>query len=433
MMEYDVCVDAYPPGERFEPDALPAIADLFTASSDELAVAWRRQWQPGQELRVRFLDGDPALHRRVQEHANTWLASANLGLRFGNHAAAEIRVTFSGRGYWSQVGTDALRVVPDSPTMQLGSFAPDAEDTVLRRTILHEFGHALGCIHEQASPAARIPWDEEKVYAFYEEWQQWDRETTYANVLRRYSPDEVRFTHHDQSSIMQYPVPATLTRNGFSVGWNSDLSAGDRSFIARMYPRESTSHRTRPGGSSMAAHKPSALPVPAGASPALSNAVQRFDQTVIQEAETSARATTRALERSRRLQVVLYVLMFGVGLGTAVAAVVASLQAESVGQAIAGVGIAGLSAASFFAFFLARPLEALERNAIYTQWLTATVTAYWTRLAYLDDVATVDAEIEGATSDLIRDLSKLARMHAAATSKSATPASPGPDGSSSGG
>ena len=43
------------------------------------------------------------------------------------------------------------------------------------------------------------------------------------------------------------------------------------------------------------------------------------------------------------------------------------------------------------------------------------VTAYWTRLAYLSDRATVDADIEAATGDLIADLDKLARRHAMAT------------------
>lgn len=236
MPDYDLCVDAYPHGERFHPDDLPRLLDLFSASSEELAVAWQRQWQAGQELRVRFLDGDRTVHRRVREHALAWLENANLGLSFGNYPSAEIRVTFTGHGYWSHVGTDAMRVERDAPTMQLGGFTRDTDEIVLRRTVLHEFGHAIGCIHEQASPAAEIPWEPEKVYAFYRDWQGWDRATTYANVLQRYAAAELCFTVHDPTSIMQYPVPASLTRNGFSVGWNNDLSTGDRSFIARMYP-----------------------------------------------------------------------------------------------------------------------------------------------------------------------------------------------------
>jgi hypothetical protein len=233
---HDLCVDAYPPGERFDPDDLPQLPDPRHASPEELAVAWDLQWQAGQELRVRFLDGDAALHRRVREHAVRWLEHANLGLAFGNHSDAEIRVTFAGNGYWSQVGRNALQIPSDRPTMQLGGFAPDTDEVVLRRTVLHEFGHAIGCIHEQASPAAGIPWDADKVYAYYAQWQGWDRETTYRNVLLRYGANTAVFSEFDPESIMQYPVPAELTTGGFSVGWNDDLSAGDRSFIARIYP-----------------------------------------------------------------------------------------------------------------------------------------------------------------------------------------------------
>jgi hypothetical protein len=167
---------------------------------------------------------------------------------------------------------------------------------------------------------------------------------------------------------------------------------------------------------------PIGLPQPLGGSPTTAEAVDRFAATVLGRAEENARATSRALESSRKLQITLYVMVFAVGLGTAVAAVGASLTADSVEQAVAGIGLAGLSAASFFAFFLARPLEALERNAIYSQWLTAAVTAYWTRLAYLADPDTIDADIEAATQDLIADLDKLARRHAAAIGKAPMPA-----------
>jgi hypothetical protein len=241
MQTLDLCVDAFPPGERFDPSWLPRGADLLTAPSEELALSWRRQWQPGQELRVRFLDGERQVQQRVRQHAVAWLEFANLAFDFGEHATAEIRVTFTGAGYWSHVGTDALRVPRDAPTMQLGGLGSHTEEVAFRRTVLHEFGHALGCIHEQASPAADIPWDVDKVYAFYRDWQGWDRQTTHDNVLLRYSAADLHFTRHDPASIMQYPVPETLTRRRFSVGWNDDLSDSDRSFITRMYPSRAPS------------------------------------------------------------------------------------------------------------------------------------------------------------------------------------------------
>lgn len=235
--EYDLCVDAYVDDEMFDPAMLPRPVDLATVPSEELAVAWRRQWQAGQELRIRFLDGDAALHRRVRTHAETWLSYANIRFAFGNHVEAEIRITFTGSGNRSLVGKDALGARPNAPTMWLGGVRPDSDEVRVRRTVLHEFGHALGCIHEQASPAAAIPWDEPRVYEFFRQWQGWSDERIRRNVLHRYSADQVRFTCHDPNSIMQYPVPAILTRGRVEIGWNTDLSEGDKSFIARMYPR----------------------------------------------------------------------------------------------------------------------------------------------------------------------------------------------------
>lgn len=239
---HDLCVDAYPPGERYDPTvALPDPLDTaastdMAASMWELALARRKQWQTGQELRVRFLDGDPGIRQRVQSHAVTWLEYANLGFMFGSHGSAEIRISFRGTGHWSLVGTDAVRVPRAQPTMQLSLHA-GTDETTLRSVVLHEFGHAIGCIHEQASPAAAIPWDRQKVYEFYRRWQGWDDETIRHNVLLRYGAAASRFSAFDPDSIMQYPVPSFLTTNGFQVGWNTELSDGDKTFIARVYPR----------------------------------------------------------------------------------------------------------------------------------------------------------------------------------------------------
>jgi hypothetical protein len=234
----DVCFDEYLEGEQFDPAQLPSRVDLKRVSSAELAMFWSKQWQAGQELRITFLDGEPELHERVEKHARQWLEHANVAFQFGKFPNAEIRISFKGAGYWSLCGTDAMGRAAPLPTMQFGGFSPGTDDTLVRRTVLHEFGHALGCVHEQASPAIDIPWDEQKVYEFYLRTQKWDEAKTYNNVLRRYSREETKFTEHDPTSIMQYPVSKELTKGGFEIGWNTQLSAMDKSFIARMYPRD---------------------------------------------------------------------------------------------------------------------------------------------------------------------------------------------------
>ena len=62
----------------------------------------------------------------------------------------------TGQGSWSYLGTDATRVPKESFTMNLGF--------VDRSTVLHEFGHSLGLIHEHQSPfPGGFEWDRENV------------------------------------------------------------------------------------------------------------------------------------------------------------------------------------------------------------------------------------------------------------------------------
>lgn len=231
-----ICVDDYPEGMGFDPSDLPDPVDLRSTSRNELALAKFKLWENGQELRIRFLNGESQLHERVKQHANQWLQFANLKFNFGNHVDAEIRITFQGAGYRSLVGTDALLRPDPQPTMTLGGFTKDTGEELLRRVVLHEFGHAIGCVHEQANPTIEIPWDVPKVYAYYLAVHGWDKDTVDRNVLKRYQPSEVEFTQHDPTSIMQYPVNNAHTIGNFEIGWNTTLSDTDKVFISQMYP-----------------------------------------------------------------------------------------------------------------------------------------------------------------------------------------------------
>jgi serralysin len=108
------------------------------------------------------------------------------------------------------------------------------------RTILHEFGHALGMVHEHQSPVNGIPWDETKVYNYYRTHYRWNRKMVKSEVLRRYNVTNTNFSEFDPDSIMLYEVPSTVTKDGSSIrGQSNKLSPKDKSFIAKLYPRDS--------------------------------------------------------------------------------------------------------------------------------------------------------------------------------------------------
>lgn len=206
------------------------------------------KWQPGTRIRVRFIQGAPALHERVKRVAQEWTGPgmANVRLHFLDGGAggaagaggADIRIAFmQGEGSWSYLGTMSQQIAASEPTMNYGWLTPESDDDELHRVVAHEFGHALGLIHEHQNPDKPISWNRQAVIADLSgPPNHWDAETIENNIFKRYDQTEVSTTPTDKDSIMMYPIPASWTTDGFSVELNTGLSDADRRFIAEAYP-----------------------------------------------------------------------------------------------------------------------------------------------------------------------------------------------------
>lgn len=203
------------------------------------ALLQDKLWENGSTLRVKFIDdfASDELRGRVMEQAKKWEQYANIKFEVVTSGDSDIRISFvSGDGSWSYLGTDANYRSQDQATMNFGWFYDYTSDSEISRTTLHEFGHALGAIHEQNSPAADIQWDVEAVYEYYERTQGWSEAQVDNNLFNKYSGNVTTNSEYDPDSIMHYAIPASLTLNGFSVGWNYYLSDTDKSFIGETYP-----------------------------------------------------------------------------------------------------------------------------------------------------------------------------------------------------
>jgi hypothetical protein len=203
------------------------------------AVLNTNKWNQNAEITVRFIGGAPELHDRVEKVAKEWTNIAGLTFNFIDEGDADIRISFiQDNRSWSYIGTDCHRIPQSQATMNFGWLTPDSPDDILQAVVLHEFGHAIGMIHEHQNPLGGIKWNMDAVkHDLSGPPNNWDAQTIENNMFKAYPKDQVTGTEVDSTSIMMYPIPKSWTLNDFSAGFNKDLSDTDRQFIATVYPR----------------------------------------------------------------------------------------------------------------------------------------------------------------------------------------------------
>jgi serralysin len=203
------------------------------------AILKNSRWQPGDKITIRFLDGDPALQQRVQKVALEWTKIANLNFEFVDQAPTDIRISFTpGNGSWSYIGTVCQTIPEPQPTMNYGWLTADSDDAELRRVVLHEFGHAIGLIHEHQNPKGGIHWNKPAVINDLSgPPNNWDPATIENNMFKFYPLTDVIPTDVDSQSIMMYPIPKAWTTDGFSAGLNGALTSTDKQLVASVYPK----------------------------------------------------------------------------------------------------------------------------------------------------------------------------------------------------
>ena len=203
------------------------------------------KWSPGQTIKVKFLNGSARLQNKVKEIAAVWQKYGNINFQYVTSGNAEIRINFDDTKvyYYTSIGNGGHINDPAAEqrekTMQLGFDYENVEDDEIRRVVLHEFGHALGFVHEHLQAEFDIPWDYAAVICDYSKAgtdDNWEIADIKANVFDKYEKTQTNYDKPDIHSIMQYSISNKHTIGDFAINGNYELSAKDKSTAATWYP-----------------------------------------------------------------------------------------------------------------------------------------------------------------------------------------------------
>ncbi|HEY0356685.1 MAG TPA: M12 family metallopeptidase [Flavisolibacter sp.] len=205
-----------------------------------LVSATEKMWNPGDVITVYMStsNGSDRIREKVKQYAKEWEKYANIKFDFNSgFNEAKIRIGFfNTKQSWSWIGRDVLMNPFRKYTMNFGWFDHNTTETEFSRTILHEFGHALGFHHEHQSPAASFQWDLPKTYKYFKDEMNWTPDEVNLNVINKYSQSNTNYSAYDPRSIMHYFFPQGLVLNGTEFGGEYMLSSTDITYAGYWYP-----------------------------------------------------------------------------------------------------------------------------------------------------------------------------------------------------
>lgn len=97
--------------------------------------------------------------------------------------------------------------------------------------IVHEFGHALGMMHEMRSPSVGLTWVKSALQAKYASGNL----DTYRQIMKQFNPDKVVALPFDETSVMGYPLPASSNKQGVEIKPSNEFTALDKKWLRMTY------------------------------------------------------------------------------------------------------------------------------------------------------------------------------------------------------
>lgn len=214
-----------------------------------------KRWNQDAGVYVKFINtpSDPQIINKIKQTAVEWEEYAGIKFHFVEQdKKADVRIAFDWNNNdwltWSYTGNDAKSVTDQNqPTAVFGGIQY-LDDTEFKGDVLRLFGQILGLEYEQRHQqwSQNGYWkDVSQLQTYWED--QFDGYNMDWNQIRQYvfepitegSANQLLETQNiDEQSVMAWPY--YNRRQTTKLLANYELSEGDKTFIARLYPKTAT-------------------------------------------------------------------------------------------------------------------------------------------------------------------------------------------------
>jgi hypothetical protein len=249
--------------KRAPKDLLEKNKDLykkFTRDKLGLAGITTNLWEPNTTLKVGFdftyycvpSNKKEEFINQVLNIAGEWCENGSIVLEYSsNKSNCDILIGFKPyRGTWSYLGTDSLVIIGKGKnsmnidTSWVGTMWDLEEKTsnfsriYMKHAIKHEFGHALGFIHEHQRSDRPFQWDIDWMKANFDQLGLPTWQSVKSNYIIKEDVNYLTHGPYDFKSIMNYDWVADATKEKIASNLEDilNISKKDKNQMAILYP-----------------------------------------------------------------------------------------------------------------------------------------------------------------------------------------------------